>query len=250
MQGTPGIKILGEILPDLIKSTQIDFVIVNGENSDKGRGITKDQVKKYQHLGVDVITGGNHSFDNPKILSSYNEFPFLLRPLNFPPGVNGQGSVTLKDRSGNQIAVINLQGRAFLPPIDCPFRTAEAEITKLRLKTPIIVVDFHAESTAEKQAFAWNFDGEVSAVIGTHTHVQTADERILPSHTGYITDVGMTGSFDSVIGLVPSIAIRKFVTQTHQWHQIADDNLRLNGVLLDIDVTTGNCLNITRVNLP
>jgi hypothetical protein len=212
--------------------------------------LTVELVNTYRELGVDVITSGNHIWDKYPIRKEFRKFPNLLRPLNYPPGAGGQGSVIVPARSGDPVAVINLQGRTYMNPIDCPFRTAEREIGRLEGQTKVIIIDMHAEATAEKQALAWFLDGRASAVIGTHTHVQTADERILPGGTGYITDAGMTGPYDSVIGNSVKASINRFLYQTPHPNEVAKDNLRLNGVLLEVDSGSGHCLNIRRINLP
>jgi len=238
------------LLPGLIRSRRVDLVIANGENGAEGRGMTVELVKTYTELGIDVITSGNHIWDKHPIRKEFRNLPQLLRPLNYPPGSGGHGSTVVNTKSGIPIAVINLQGRIFMPPIDCPFRIMDRELNNLKDKTRLIFVDFHAETTAEKQAFGWRFDGKVSAIVGTHTHVQTADNKILPNGTGYITDAGMTGAFDSVIGMSIKVAIQRLLTQTPQSTQLASNNLRLNGVLLDLDVASGHCLTIERLNLP
>ena len=248
--GPPGMDILSRLLPGLIHSHKADVVIVNGENAHAGRGLDPSQAKTIFELGADVITSGNHIWDHAPIRKEFHNLPKLLRPLNYPPSAGGRGSVLVETKAGIPVAVINLQGRLFLPSIDCPFRTAEREVVGLAEKTKIIFIDFHAESTAEKQALGWFLDGKVSAVIGTHTHVPTADARILPEGTGYLTDAGMTGSFDSVIGMQTNVAIKRMITQTPHPFQVADQNLRLCGVLLDIETETGRCAAIERIELP
>mgnify|MGYP001339342209 CR=1 FL=1 len=248
--GDPGLEVMTRMLPGLIRSKNADFVIANGENGADGKGLTAELVSAYYAAGIDVITSGNHIFDKAPLRKEFRNFPNLLRPMNYPPGSGGHGLVTVKSNSGVEITVINLQGRTYMSPIDCPFRMAERELTRLKSKSPVIFIDFHAESTAEKQAFAWHLDGKVSAIVGTHTHVQTADEKISPAGTGYITDAGMTGAFDSVIGLMPNVAIHRFITQTPQPFIIAKDNLHLNGVFLEVDPETGHCIKIERISLP
>jgi len=248
--GRPGLDVLTFQLPGLIRKYKVDFVIANGENGDDGRGLTVDLVNKYLDLGVDVITSGNHIWDKAPIRKEFSKLSNLLRPLNYPPGSGGRGSATYQSKSGIPVTVINLQGRTYLPPIDCPFRTVDRFLDKRTDLAKIIFIDFHAESTAEKQALGWYLDGSVTAIVGTHTHVQTADEKILPKHTGYITDVGMTGAFDSVIGMSSKVAIHRFLTQTPQPFRVAKDNLHINAVLLDVDEETGHCLNIERLNIP
>lgn len=248
--GKPGFDILARMLPGLITDKRPDLIIANGENADNGRGLTVELANSLFELSVGVITSGNHIWDKAPIRKEFRKFPNLLRPLNYPPGSGGKGSTVFTTKSGTAITVLNLQGRTFMTPIDCPFRTLEGYLENRVEKTPIIFVDFHAESTAEKQALAWHFDGQVSAIVGTHTHVQTADERIFEKGTGFITDAGMTGSFDSVIGMVPKVAIRRFLTQTPQPFQTASDNLRINGVIVEIDEESGKCVSIERLRIP
>lgn len=248
--GKPGMDILTRLLPGLIRSRNADFVIVNGENAHNGRGIDPSQAKTILELGADVITSGNHIWDYAPIRKEFHNLPRLLRPLNYPPGAGGKGWVLAETKSGAPVAVVNLQGRLFLPSIDCPFRTMERELAVISEKAKVIFIDFHAESTAEKQALAWYLDGKVSAVIGTHTHVPTADARILPEGTGYLTDAGMTGSYDSVIGMPPKLAIKRMITQTPHPFEVADVNLRVNGVIVDVETETGHCAAIERIELP
>ena len=248
--GQTGIDLISRMLPSLVKQYRVDIVVANGENSDDGRGLMPDQVRLFSDLGVDVITSGNHIWDKAPLRKEMRQFNNLLRPLNYPPGSGGRGSIVIQTRLKIPVAVINLQGRTFMPPIDCPFRTADREIKNIKDRARIIFIDMHAESTAEKQALAWHLDGTVSAVIGTHTHVQTADERILPKGTGYLTDAGMTGAMDSVIGMATKVAIHRFITQTPQPYQLARDNLRFNGVLLEFNADNGHCVKIERLNLP
>lgn len=246
--GESAIDLVLDLLPRIKRQFEIDFVIANAENADKGKGITVQQVQRLKENGVDCLTSGNHIWEPRKreVLSKFQGY--LLRPLNYPPGNLGCGSAVFDAPNGIRVAVINLQGRSFMFPLDCPFRLGEEEIRRLRRQTPIIIVDFHAEATAEKQALAWYFDGRVSAVIGTHTHVQTADERILPNGTAYITDAGMTGPFDSVIGMDTRKAIQRFILQSHVYYAIARENIRFNGVVVEIDAGTGKARSIFRLN--
>ncbi len=249
--GKPGLDIVASLLPGLIQQTKADLVIANGENgAEDGRGLTPEIANIYENFGIDVITSGNHIFDKSVIRKYLNIKDNILRPLNFPQGSGGHGSVIVKTRNGEDVAVINLQGRTYMSPLDCPFRTLDKELKNHIGEVKVKIVDFHAESTGEKQALAWYFDGRVSAVIGTHTHIQTADERILPKGTGYITDAGMTGPFESVIGLSINNAINRFILQTPHPNIIAKNDLHLNGILLDIDSNTGCCLKIQRLQLP
>ncbi len=246
--GESAIDLVLDLLPRIRHRYEIDFVVANVENADKGKGVTAKQVERFKAAGVHCLTSGNHIWDPRKkeVLEKYAGY--LLRPHNYPEGNLGGGSAVVALPGGKKIAVLNLQGRSFMYPIECPFRTAQQEIRNLRLQTNIILVDFHAEATAEKQALGWFLDGSVTAVIGTHTHVQTADERILPRGTAYITDAGMCGPFDSVIGMDTRKAIDRFILQTHIYYAIAKNNLRFNGVVIEVDDQTGRANKILRLN--
>lgn len=248
--GKPGLDITSRLLASLQKKYDVDFCIANGENTTDGKGITPREFSALCQLGVDVVTSGNHVWDNRLGRKLLDEESRLLRPLNYPPESPGKGSGIFMTNHGVAVGVLNLQGRTFMYPIDCPFRVGKKEVERLRTKTPIIIVDVHAEATAEKQALAWYLDGMVSAVIGTHTHVQTADERILPGGTAFITDVGMTGPMDSVIGLDRTIALKRFIQGIPHRYEIASENLRLNGVLITIDPKSGKAGDIRRISLP
>ncbi len=240
-----------EIMKKYINKTRLDydFIIVNGENSASGFGITPKIADEFFELGINVITGGNHSWDKKDIYTYLDGNEKLLRPANFPDGVSGVGYTIQKDRKDRKIAVISLQGRVFMNPIDCPFKKASEIIEKVKSETKFIIIDFHAEATSEKIAFAKYLDGKASLVFGTHTHVQTADEKILNDGTGYITDVGMTGSDDGVIGTQKEIIINRFLTGLPQKFEMASENLRLNGISVELDDDTGECLSITRINV-
>jgi len=248
--GRPGLDITERLLPGLKKQYSIDMCIANGENGASGRGLTSALVRQYTNIGIDVISSGNHIWDNHGFRKELNSVTNVLRPLNYPPTTPGKGSIVSQSSRGIPIAVLNLQGRTFMTAIDCPFRTGLKEIERLQQKTKIIFVDFHAEATAEKMAMGWYLDGKVSAVIGTHTHVQTADERILPLGTAYVTDVGMTGPHDSVIGLDTGIAIKRFLHQIPIKYQIGSSNTRFCGVVVGITPETGKAEFIKRINLP
>jgi len=247
--GKPGSRALFLGLPQLIKKTRADVVVVNGENAADGLGINAEQVRQFLALGVQVITTGNHVWHQEDVYPLLESEPRLLRPANYPPQAPGTGSVVY-EAGHAKIAVVNLQGRMQMAPIDCPFRTGLALVEKLKRQTPLVIVDFHAEATSEKEAIGWYLDGRVSAVLGTHTHVQTADERILPLGTAYITDAGMTGPFDSVIGMDTQVALKRFIRQIPEKYRPATSNNRLNGVLLEIDAASGRAIRISRVNLP
>lgn len=250
INGKPGRNCIKAILPDLIKEKKINFTIANVENAAGGFGLTFDTFKELKENKIDVMTMGNHTWDNKDIFTFINNEKTLLRPANLPEGVPGQGLGIFNINNSNlKVGVVNLNGRIFMDPAECPFKAAEKIIEEIKKTTPIIVVDIHAEATSEKQAMGFFLDGKVSAVIGTHTHVQTADEKILPNGTGFITDVGMTGPFDSVIGVKKDIIIRRFLTGLPEKFEIANNDIHLNGVILNIDETTGKTHNIERINI-
>lgn len=245
--GAPGRRAVRDLVPELVSSMGIDFLIANVENAAAGFGVTRDILTELKGLGIECMTSGNHIWDRREVLPVLNEEPLLLRPHNFPPDVPGSGSRVFHTRAGVPIGVLNLMGRVFMNNIECPFRAADREIAILREQAKVIFVDFHAEATAEKIALCWYLDGRVSAVIGTHTHVQTADEQIFPKGTGYLTDAGMTGPHDSVIGVQKELAIRKFLTQLPTRFEPATGDVQLHGVHLELDEATGHCLHIERV---
>lgn len=243
-----GRRVLAEKLAPLIEELNIDCCIANGENAAGGRGLTSNLAKKLRKYGVTIITGGNHSFAIPDNDVAFMDEPHVLRPLNFPPGNIGHGSALITLEKGMLIGVVNLQGRTFhRESLDCPFRTGRTAIEELRKATKIIVVDFHAEATSEKLAFANYIDGMVTAVIGTHTHVQTADERILKAGTAFITDAGMTGPEESVIGMNAEQVVSHFVLQTHTRFEPSSKGAMLNGVVIDVDKESGKSNSITRI---
>ena len=250
MIGNPGRKTVKALLRLVRKETRSDAVVLNGENAAGGFGITPEIVREFLDLGVDVITTGNHVWDKKEILPVLDREPRLLRPANYPPGNPGRGSVTVQV-AGKQLAVLNLQGRTFMPPVDDPFRAADALLSECREQADLVVIDFHAEATSEKQAFARYMDGRVAAVVGTHTHVQTADERVLPRGTAVITDLGLTGSLGGVIGMKPEISIqRQILLARGERMQPADDDLHLQGVVVEIDLAAGRARSIERVSVP
>jgi hypothetical protein len=249
INGKSGLTITSRLLPGLIKEYSPAVVIANGENGADGKGLTEKIAQSYFKLGINVITGGNHTWDNPGIYEVWKKNLCALRPANYPPGNPGKGRTIYTSASGVRIGVINLQGRTFMPAIDCPFQKADELISEMRRQTRILLVDFHAEASAEKMTMGWYLDGRVSAVIGTHTHVQTADERILPGGTAYITDAGMTGPLDSVIGMKTDVAIRRFIRQTPSRYIPAEGNERFCGVALEVDPQSGKALRIDRINL-
>ncbi|BAL80610.1 TIGR00282 family metallophosphoesterase [Caldisericum exile] len=230
----PGRTAIKEGLPKLIEEYHPHIVIANGENAAHGAGITYEIALELHSYGIDVITGGNHSFDKKVLWEKFSLLPYLLRPANFPQGAFGKGYVVI-EKKDFKVAVLNLQGRVEMQPIDSPFSVGDKIVEELRKTTPYIIVDFHAEATAEKEAIGFYFDGRVSAVVGTHTHVQTADERILPNGTAYITDVGMCGVEDSVIGLDKEVALKRFITGMPWNFEPAKGNAILNFVVIDIE---------------
>jgi metallophosphoesterase (TIGR00282 family) len=244
--GKPGRRAVRELLPEIVSECDVDCVIANCENAAAGFGITRDIVDELFQSHIDVLTSGNHVWDKKEIREFIEDFKTLLRPANYPSGAPGVGSVVISTRTGNHVGVLNLEGRIFMHPLDCPFRTAEREIEKIKDKAKIIIVDFHAEATSEKKTLGWFLDGRVSAVLGTHTHVQTADEGVLPQGTAYITDVGMTGPFDSVIGVKKEEIIERFLTFIPNKYDVAKGDVRLQAVLLDIDETSGRSRLIER----
>jgi metallophosphoesterase (TIGR00282 family) len=247
--GKPGRDIARRAIPALVEARGVDFVIANVENSAAGFGVTGDIAETILGYGVDAMTSGNHVWDKKEVLEYMPRQPKLLRPANFPAGVPGRGSYLGRTRSGQPVGVINLMGRIFMTPLDDPFAVALREIEALRAKTRVIFVDFHAEATSEKVAMGWHLDGRVTAVVGTHTHVQTADERILPKGTAYQTDVGMTGPHDSIIGVTTEAALGRFLTAMPARFEAATGPGRLNAVLVTADPTTGKAAHIERLNL-
>jgi hypothetical protein len=245
--GKKGRQIVASVLPEIKKKECIDLCIANGENLAGGFGITVKVADQMYATGVDVITGGNHIWNKKEIYSIIEEDERLLRPLNYPSGVPGRGS-NIYSVNNTRICVINLCGRIFMENLDCPFRTVIAEIEEIHKQTSNIIVDFHAEATSEKIAMGLYLDGMVSAVIGTHTHVQTADERVLPKGTAYITDVGMTGPKDSIIGIKSETIIKKFLTLMPLRFEVQKKGIGIFcGVIVEIDDTTGKALSIKRI---
>lgn len=244
--GSAGRRIVADHLNDIIQTQNIDLVVANGENAAAGFGITPRLADELLGLGVNVLTSGNHIWDKKEILEYIGRQPRLLRPDNYPKGVPGSGVFLGSTAGGVDYAVINLQGRTYLPNIDCPFRRADAILASLDDSVRIRLVDFHAEVTSEKVALGWHLDGRVTAVLGTHTHVPTADERILPGGTAYQTDVGMTGPYDSVIGVQKEAAIGRFLYGMPTRLEPASENPRLASVIIEADETTGKAVSIRR----
>lgn len=248
--GRPGRNILAARLPDLISELGADFVIVNCENAAAGYGITRATAQELLDCGAHVLTSGNHVWAQKEATALLAEEPRLLRPANYPPGAPGRGYAIFEDGAGTPIGVINLQGRVFMDPIECPFRTADAILADIAGKAAVTLVDFHAEATSEKQALGWNLDGRVTAVIGTHTHVQTADERILPGGTAYLSDAGLCGALDSVIGVDKDIAIGRFLSGIPTRFQVPKrSRCVIQGALVEADENTGHASAIIRINM-
>lgn len=247
--GRPGRDLLRRGLSAISSHHNIDLVIANVENSAAGFGVTPDIAHELFEYGVHVMTGGNHTWDKKEIFPYFAKQPRMIRPANFPDGAPGLGHYIARAENGVSVAVINVMGRVFMNPLDDPFRVVLEQIEAVKEAAPLIFVDFHAEATSEKVAMGWHLDGLVAAVVGTHTHVQTADDRVLPKGTAYITDVGMTGPHDSVIGVDRVAIVRRFMTAMPQRFETATENPRLNGVVIQADETTGRATSITRLNL-
>jgi len=247
--GKPGRKAIRDGLPDLVSKLKIDFVIANAENAAGGFGITKSVGEEIFALGVHVLTSGNHIWDKKEAVTYIVKESRLLRPANYPAGVPGFGSLVMNTASGEKIGILNLSGRVFMNSLDCPFQTVQKELPLLKERTSVIIVDMHAEATSEKCAMAWFLDGEVSAVIGTHTHVQTADEKILPKGTAFISDVGMTGPVDSIIGVKKEQIINKFLTHIPTRFETAKGESMLSCVVLEINAKTGASTSIQRLQI-
>jgi len=247
--GKPGRRAVSEFVPSLISERKIDLVIANCENAAAGFGVTREIVEELYSCRIDVLTSGNHIWNKKEVLEFIGDYETLLRPANYPMTTPGSGTVLMPTAKGEYVGVLNLAGRIFMHPSACPFTTAKSKIVELREKTKVIIVDIHAEATSEKKALGWYLDGEVSAVLGTHTHVQTADEEILPQGTAYISDVGMTGPFDSVIGIKKDIIIERFLTQMPNKFDVAKGDIRMQGVILDIDSISGKANSIERISI-
>jgi metallophosphoesterase (TIGR00282 family) len=247
----PGREAVKNLLPVLRAELKLDFCIVNGENAAGGYGITPRLAEELFKAGADCITTGDHCFDRKEVWEFLSCEPKILRPLNFPAEAPGRGWGVFNLTSGNgEIVVINLVGRVFMKPVDCPFQRIKSLLNEIPARTPLRIVDFHAEATAEKQALGWFLDSRVSAVIGTHTHIQTADEHILPGGTAYITDAGMCGAFDSVLGMRKDLALRRLIELVPVRLLPATADIRLNGVIIDLDAETGRSTRIERLVMP
>jgi len=246
--GKAGRSIVHQHLKHLQEEYQVDLTILNCENAAAGFGITPKIADEFFDWGIDVLTSGNHIWDKKEIMPYLDRNARLLRPANYPAENPGKGTTVVKTGSGEEVAVLNLQGRVFMPPTDDPFRIADAELAKLPRHIKVIFVDMHGEATSEKVAMGWYLDGRVSAVVGTHTHIPTADETILPGGTAFLTDVGMAGPFYSVIGVIKEDVIRRFLTSIPSKFESASQDARLNAVFLDIDSETGKARRIERIH--
>ena len=247
--GRPGRHLVRDALPHLVDQHVVDLVVANAENAAARFGLTPDVVAELFDIGIDVMTTGNHVWDKRDGLVCLDQEPALLRPANYPPGAPGHGVGVFHTAAGLPVAVINLEGRVFMGGLDCPFRKADELLEGLGAGQKIIMVDFHAEATSEKGALAAYLDGRVSAVVGTHTHVQTADERVTPEGTAYITDVGMTGPYESVIGMRPEKVLERFLLNTPRPFEPAKSGLQLRGAVIEADQETGRAVSITRVRI-
>lgn len=246
--GSPGRKIVHERLADILAHRQIDLCIINCENSASGFGVTPKIAEEFFAAGADVLTSGNHIWKRKEIVDYFPSQPRLLRPANFPEGSPGNGLWVGKAKNGVGCAVLNVQGRTFMMPIDDPFRAAGSALKRIPPEVKVIVVDMHAEATSEKVAMGWYLDGKVSAVLGTHTHVPTADNHVLPGGTAYVTDVGMTGPHDSVIGMEKRAIIDHFIDAMPSRFSVAEGDIQMNGVQIDVDESTGRARSIERAN--
>ncbi len=246
--GRPGRKVLYHYLRQTQEQNEVDFTIVNVENAAGGFGITGEIAEEILKAGADVLTSGNHIWDKREVFDFLAREPRLLRPGNYPKGAPGEFAHVGEAKTGVRVAVINLQGRVFMPLTDCPFQFAQREIPRLAKETPIIVVDFHAEATSEKMALGWFLDGQISALVGTHTHIPTADTRILPKGTAYVSDVGMTGPYDSIIGMEVEGSLGRFLTGFPNRMEVADGPATFASVLITVDETTGRATAIKRID--
>ena len=247
--GEPGRTALARLLPGLRQQHAIDFCVVNVENAAGGFGVTPPMARQFLAEGADVLTSGNHIWDKREIVEYIARENLLLRPANFPLGTPGVGHITVKC-GPHKVAVLNLMGRVFMLPLDCPFRKADEIVPELRRETPIVLVDMHCEATSESQAMGWYLDGRVSAVVGTHRHVQTADERVLPGGTAYITDLGMTGPTDGVIGVDRDVILQRFLQQMPVRFEPAKGPAALHGAVVSVDPDSGRALDIRRLRVP
>jgi metallophosphoesterase (TIGR00282 family) len=249
IMGEPGRRAVARMVPRLVSQRQIDVVVGNGENAAGGFGITPDLAEELFGMGLSAITTGNHAWDKKEILDYFPRERRLLRPANYPEGVPGQGSVIVQSKNGEELAIVQLMGRAYMPTLDCPFQVAKREMGRLKKRVAAVIVDMHAEATSEKMAMGHYLDGEATAVVGTHTHVQTADEQILPRGTAYLTDIGMTGPLHGVIGVKKELAIEKFLTGMPRRFEVAAGPTVFCAALIELDARIGKALSIERVRI-
>jgi metallophosphoesterase (TIGR00282 family) len=248
--GAPGLELALTLIPNYLKKYEVDLLIINGENVTEGKGIAEEHAKKLFEAGAHVITTGNHvwdRWDSRKVLGGDRR---ILRPLNYPRENGGNGFIVVDLGEKGKAAVLDIQGRVYMQPIDDPFRSAEWAVAKISEETKVIFVDFHADATAEKMAMGWHLDGKVTAVIGTHTHTPTADGRILPRGTAYLTDVGMTGPYDSVLGMKKEQAIKRLITSTPHKYEVASHDVRLCAVFVQADTETGRAVKLESIVFP
>lgn len=248
--GKAGRRAIQGLLESVVADHEVDFVIANGENAAGGMGLTPPIAMEILAEGVDVITSGNHIWAKKEVIPFLDEENRLLRPANYPAGVPGRGAGIFRAGNGRKIGVLNLEGRVFMKHLDCPFRIGEKEVERLKQETDILVIDFHAEATSEKVAMGWFMSGKVSAVLGTHTHIQTCDEKVMDGGTAYITDVGMTGPLDSVIGIRKEVALNRLLSQIPWKFDVASGEIELQGVVVEVDVKTGKSKQIQRIRIP
>jgi metallophosphoesterase (TIGR00282 family) len=249
IMGEPGRRAVARMVPRLVAQRQIDIVVGNGENVAGGFGITPALAEELFDMGLSAITTGNHAWDKKEILDYIPRERRLLRPANYPEGVPGQGSVIVQAKNGEELAILQLMGRAYMPTLDCPFQVAKREIGRLKKRVAAVIVDMHAEATSEKMAMGHYLDGEATAVVGTHTHVQTADEQILPRGTAYVTDIGMTGPLHGVIGVKKELAIEKFLTGMPRRFEVAAGPTVFCAAFIELDARIGKALSIERVRI-
>jgi metallophosphoesterase (TIGR00282 family) len=249
IMGEPGRRAVARVIPRLVSQRKIDLVVGNGENVAGGFGITPELAEELFSMGLSAITTGNHAWDKKEILDYFPHERRLLRPANYPEGVPGQGSVVIETAAGEELGVLQLMGRAYMPTLDCPFQTAKREMARLKKRVAAVLVDMHAEATSEKMAMGHYLDGEATAVVGTHTHVQTADEQILPRGTAYLTDIGMTGPLHGVIGVKKELAIEKFLTGMPRRFEVASGPTVFCAVLIELDARIGKALSIERLRI-
>jgi len=248
--GTPGLELASTLVPTYVKKYEIDLLVVNGENVTEGKGISEEHAKAVFALGAHVITTGNHvwdRWDSRKVLGGDRR---ILRPLNYPRDNGGNGYLVVDLGEKGKAGVLNIQGRVYMQPIDDPFRTADWAVAKIQEETKVVVVDFHADATAEKMAMGWHLDGRVTAVLGTHTHTPTADGRVLPRGTAFLTDIGMTGPYDSVLGMKKEQAIKRLLTSTPHKYEVASHDVRLCAVFVRADAESGRALAMEQIIYP